>query len=190
MDRSENLPPLTPRELRRLDRALQSSKYTRAMSLERVDGFFTALICGPGQVPFDEYLLPVFGINAGDREALAQLKVERAVRQLLQRHWNAISDSLRNGECHQPILRDDAGHATLALEWARGFMLGVGLRSDGWDALNKSDEYGDWVLPIYVLADQEALAARGEPITGSQRAKLVTAATLATRQIFKYFRQH
>jgi uncharacterized protein len=39
--------PLTDDEFARLDAFLDNTKNSRAMNLEQIDGFFTALVCGP-----------------------------------------------------------------------------------------------------------------------------------------------
>lgn len=69
-------------------------------------------------------------------------------------------------------------------------MLGVGLRSADWNPLEHSDEYGDWVLPIFILASEQDPADSTDPMTPAKRADLLELATVAIEQIYKYFRQN
>jgi uncharacterized protein len=48
--------PLTDDEFANLDEFLRNIKNCRAMSLEEMDGFFAALICGPEMVSPGEHL--------------------------------------------------------------------------------------------------------------------------------------
>ena len=53
--------PLTDAELDRLGDFLKSAKDGKAMNLEELDGFFSALIAGPEPVMPSEYNREVFG---------------------------------------------------------------------------------------------------------------------------------
>ena len=53
--------PLTDAELDRLGDFLKSCKGGKAMNLEEIDGFFSALIAGPETVMPSEYNREVFG---------------------------------------------------------------------------------------------------------------------------------
>ena len=53
--------PLTDAELDRLGNFLKSSRGGKAMNLEELDGFFSALIAGPEPVMPSEYYREVFG---------------------------------------------------------------------------------------------------------------------------------
>jgi uncharacterized protein len=72
--------PMLDEDLERLEDLLESQSADRpGMNVEMLDGFFTALIVGPGQVPLGEYLPHIFGgdpVWSSDdelREALALL---------------------------------------------------------------------------------------------------------------------
>ncbi len=53
--------PLTEAELDRLRKFLKNCKGGKAMNIEEMDGFFAALVAGPGIVMPSEYLPEVFG---------------------------------------------------------------------------------------------------------------------------------
>ena len=53
--------PLTDAECDRLAGALDRFHSERALNLEQLDGFFSALICGPGLVHPSEYLPEIWG---------------------------------------------------------------------------------------------------------------------------------
>ena len=129
MNESDRVAPLTRRELDRVSRLLQSTKYDRAMNMEGMDGFFTALICGPGRVGFSDYLPVVFGALPGEHLRFAASAVPPTLRRLLYRHWNSIVHSFESGACHVPVVLDDIDAPLCGKAWAQGFMLGVGLRT-------------------------------------------------------------
>ena len=58
--------PLTDAELDRLGDFLASCKGSKAMNLEELDGFFSALIAGPEPVMPSEYNREVFGGEMAD----------------------------------------------------------------------------------------------------------------------------
>jgi yecA family protein len=82
---------LTEAELDRLGQFLR--QFPRAMNLETMDGFFSALICAPERVPMGEVMSRVWGEAA---EFASDHEV-REIMALLLRHWNAISSAL-NGD--------------------------------------------------------------------------------------------
>ena len=127
--------PLTDDEFERLADFLYSLHGT-AMTLEELDGFFCALICGPDLVPTSEYLPHIFGgeIIQGD-------DVSNIIT-LLNRHWNTIAGTLLRGEEYEPMLFHNEDGIVLGNEWAMGFEHGVDLRRDSWRELVDDDE--DW----------------------------------------------
>lgn len=95
-----------------------------AMSLEMVDGFFTALIAGPDVVRPSAYLDAIWG--GAEREAPAFDTKEQAeyVMGLLMRRWNAIAEGIMIGD-PAPALIMDFGDTLTGQDWADGFLLGL-----------------------------------------------------------------
>jgi yecA family protein len=65
---------LTDAELDRLEDFLHLSNPGEAMSVEELDGFFCALICGPELVPPSQYLPMVFGGELGQGRGFKTIK--------------------------------------------------------------------------------------------------------------------
>ena len=99
--------PLSDEEFDRLEEFL-SNAGGEAMSLEAVDGYFAALICGPLLVSMSEALPNVLGEQAVfDNKHQAD-----EVLGLLMRHWNTISSelqrTLREDHVYLPVLLEDS----------------------------------------------------------------------------------
>ena len=164
-----------------------------AMSLESVDGFFAALICGPEMVMPSEYLTEVFGkdhVFANNDEAADILG-------LLMRHWNVIASTLLRTldvpEVYLPVLHEDRDGVAHGNDWASGFMRGVGLRPMGWRELLDSDEYGGPLFPIMVLHHEHdpdpslrpTIAAASE-----KREELIQMMIASLTLIYRHFAPH
>jgi uncharacterized protein len=142
--------PLTDDELDRLGDFLDGLPGI-TMNVEMIDGFFTALICGPDLVSPDEYLPAVWGEDfVFDREAEAH-----AMLALLMRHWNDIAGQLRasvdNPDLYVPVLMEDDEGIAHGNDWASGFMLGVEMRLDSWDPFFDHEAFADAISPILLL---------------------------------------
>jgi uncharacterized protein len=175
-------------ELRRLLDDLHLSQ--GAMNLEQVNGLFTALVCGPGEAQFDLYLPVIFGRKPGDDAVPGRGRRSEKARALLRQHWLYILSSLQGGKPLRPVLLSDEDAEVRGQDWAAAFMLAVGLRPGGWDALINSDEYGDWVLGIQCLAIQQWLLNGGKPLTVKERSMLIEGAAIAPGRLYKYFHPH
>ncbi|SAL27852.1 yecA family protein [Caballeronia arvi] len=149
--KDSNAKPLTERELDRLEELLDSFG-EGAMTVEMVDGFFAALICGPELVQPEEWLLAVLGkdyARANDDDA-------RHTLFLLIRHWNTIADTLEltltEETVYLPVLAlDDEDGIAHANEWAKGFMAGVDMRRDSWLGLFNDENHAGSLAPILML---------------------------------------
>jgi uncharacterized protein len=95
--------PLTEEEFDRLEAFLDNAG-GEAMSLEAVDGYFAALICGPLLVSMSEALPNVLG----DQVVFDSKQQADEVLGLLMRHWNTISFEL------QPSVSGASGAAVRA----------------------------------------------------------------------------
>jgi hypothetical protein len=86
--------PLTDAELDRLGDFLKSCKGGRAMNVEALDGFFSALIAGPETAMPSEYNREVFGGEMSDACEFGSLDEAREILGLMMRHWNTIAGTL------------------------------------------------------------------------------------------------
>lgn len=103
--------PLTDAELERLGSILNRFSDKRAMNLEQIDGFLSALICSPDLVPPSEYLPKIWEGDVVLEEGFAAQPMLKDFLSLFMRHWNAIVDTLQSGEVYLPLLQErGTGH--------------------------------------------------------------------------------
>ena len=130
--------PLSDDELNRLGEFLNKIG-APAMNMESLDGYFSALICGPDMVLPSEYLPGIWGEDFcfnSDNQATDILG-------LLMRHWGTISSelfrTLKEPHVYMPVLLEDDEGLAQGNDWARGFMRGVQARPASWRELIVSD---------------------------------------------------
>jgi yecA family protein len=73
---------------------------------------------------------------------------------LMMRHWNDIAGTLNKDEVYGPILLQDENGVFHGNDWARGFMRGMGMRSDGWAELVNGEEHGGCLIPMTMLCHE------------------------------------
>jgi len=175
-------------DLDELDALLESRAVPfKGMSLEMLDGFLSALVVGTELVPADAWMPHVWGGRPPRWESPEE---SEHVHRLLMGLWNDIARrvaiepermrdrdtpliALPEREDAEPDAADDYG-----IEWANGFLDGVELRSDAWDASSAAQQ---WIEEA--LVGMEALTvgewpasegeAAGEALTASERLDLI-----------------
>jgi len=180
--------PLTDAELDRLGNFLKSCKGGKAMNLQELDGFFSALIAGPEPVMPSEYNRELFGSEAPEFSGLEEAK---DILGLLNRHWNTIASTLYKGEIHVPLIFEDEHGELHGNDWARGFMRGMHMRHEGWAELVNDDEHGGCLIPMMMLYHEhdEDPAMRPEPITPDKREQLIALMAAGLMNSYEYFRK-
>ncbi len=186
-----NPEPLTDAELDRLGDFLKSCKGGKAMNLEELDGFFSALIAGPEPVMPSEYNREVFGGEMSEVVEFASLDEANEILGLLMRHWNKIASTLYKGEIHIPLIFEDDKGDLHGNDWARGFMRGMHLRHDGWAELVNDDERGGCLIPTLALYHEhdEDPEMRTDPITPDKREQVIAGMAVGLLGAYKYFRE-
>ncbi|WP_321800350.1 UPF0149 family protein [Caballeronia sp. J97] len=181
--------PLTEYEFDRLE-AFLDALGDDAMTVEMIDGFFAALICGPELVPPHEWLLAVLG---GDY-ALANEQDAQQSLQLLIRHWNTIADeleiTLHEDAVYLPVLSlDGEDGIAYANEWAEGFMAGIEMRRESWTELFEDDERAKWLLPVLMLyhEDDPDPEFRTDPEAFQDRDAIIQGMIAGLTHIYRYF---
>ena len=111
--------PLTDAALDRLGEFLRKCKGGKAMNIEALDGFFSALIAGPEVVLPSEYLPEVFGGEMTDTCEFDGLDEANDILGLMMRHWNTIVAALHKEDVYLPILFEDENGVCLGNNWAR-----------------------------------------------------------------------
>ncbi|SAK43826.1 yecA family protein [Caballeronia hypogeia] len=181
--------PLTERELDRLEELLYSFG-ENAMTVEMVDGFFAALICGPEPVQPHEWL----PVALGGTVAPAHEKDAGKTLQLLIRHWNTIADdlefTLHEDAVYLPVLTIDEEDGTAhANEWAEGFMAGMDMRRESWDALFEDEKEAESALPVLMLyhEDDPDPELRTDPEALEDRETIIQEMIVGVTRIYRYF---
>jgi uncharacterized protein len=179
--------PLTDAELDRLDDFLYFSNPGEAMSLEEIDGFFCALICGPELVPPSEPLPHVFGGELVQGRGFKTIEEAQELLNLLARHWNTIAATLVRDEPYPVLIGEYEDGRMAGFEWARGFEQGMYLRQDSWAHLAKDKEFGAALLPIIVLAEDDDHKLTSESVTLEAREAMLDVLAGSVLLIYRYF---
>ena len=183
--------PLTDAELDRLSDVLKRFGDKRAMNLEQLDGFLSALICSPDLVPPSEYLPVIWGDDVVLENEFSAKPILEDFLSLIMRHWNSIVDTLNSGDVYLPLLLDDEGGVTRANDWAKGFLLGMELRRKDWAPLLDDEEHGGSLVPILALAHENdpdpTMRPYKEPISEELRERLIASAAAGMNTIYHYF---
>jgi uncharacterized protein len=146
---------LTDADLDQLDVLLRDRALPHGgLSLEALDGFFSALIIGPDTVLPSEWMPFVWGENPPEWESGEQAQ---AGLELVMKLWNQIARRVKL----DPETAEDAAFPLLALpgdmpdedapelddydypvgaDWAAGFLLGASLRGEAWDERMEQSE--------------------------------------------------
>ena len=183
--------PLTEKELERLSTVLKGFGDKRAMNLEQLDGFLSALICCPDLVPPSEYLPEIWGGNIVLGDQFSAQPIFEDFLSLIMRHWNAIVDTLQSGEVYLPLLLEDVNGVTHANDWANGFLRGMELRKEHWALLMDDEEQGGALVPILALAHEHnpdpTMRPYQERVSAELHETLIVGAAAGVSKIYHYF---
>jgi uncharacterized protein len=183
--------PLNDDEIEHLDDFLYGLNYGKAMTLEEMDGFFCALICGSEVVPPSEYLLHVWGGGLVQGRGFKTIEEAQYIMTLLTRHWNHIAETLLRGEVYIPMVFDGEDGIAMGNEWAVGFEEGIHLRRDSWEILVDDDERWEVLAPVTLLAhehDPDPEMHGKVPITPDNREEILCHMAVCTLMIYDFFR--
>lgn len=110
------------------------------MSLEMLDGYFTALVIGPTTIMPSEYMPQVWG-EGGEEAKFDCAKQAQYVMGLLMRHWNTIVRRVAADAPIRPIMVP-LGDTDRGRAWATGLIAGTALRPNDWEPLFKDEKLG------------------------------------------------
>lgn len=161
---------LSDGEIRWLDGFLGSGHVAPdALTLEELDGFFTALAIGPVMVPPSEYMKVVWGDGAPRYDSAEQAQL---VTDLLSRHWNTITVRLEAMFPLKPLISpgplEEKGR-----EWAEGFTMGLDRRREEWGPIFDHKDAGTFVWTIMALIADD-YDPEFKPISLEERAQILT----------------
>lgn len=160
------------------------------VSFEALDGLFCALHCAPTMVMPSQYM----DVIMGDQDFADEAQAEQMML-LITRHWNALSETLRqasiDGDVYVPaLLVDESGQPT-GNDWAGGFVLGLSLTEDDWQAFIDDKTLSQLLLPILTLAqenhpDEEV---RPAPLSPQDRVDLLDSMFDGLMLIYEHFQR-
>jgi uncharacterized protein len=183
---------MTDRDYQRLADTLDRFSDQDCMNLEELDGFFTALLCGPMQIRPTECLSTILGQAFDDEEAFPGTQALERFANLLMRHWLDIAHTLLAGEPFHPWLQADEDGIFHGNDWAEGFVAGMELMYEDWSELLDNPEHGAALAPIMALAfeDQpdEEMRAWIEQAGPDRRSEWLAAITPAVTEIYDFFK--
>lgn len=186
-------PSLTEDEFERLSTLLdEAAAGPDAMSIEMLDGFFCALICGPDLVPPSEYLPEILG---EDFEFESDEQADDFFG-LLMKHWNAVADGLQRSlggkEIYMPVLLEDDTGIARGNAWAAGFVRGMSMRMDDWAELFNDEENGGPLVVIMMLLYENSSdpELRPPPIPDDKREDIHVQLIAGLALIYRYFEPH
>lgn len=157
------------------------------LSFEGLDGFFTALVIGPGMVPPSEYLPELWGSETGEGPEWDSDEQATYVLQLLVKHWNAIAARRMAGGPMLPLMDPDAGADEVGQLWAEGFEVGLGMRSDAWLPIFEHKRLGDTVRIVLGL-NPDPEDKESPPITRRQRREAVEQLPILLQRMCEFWK--
>lgn len=154
-----NQGPLTEAEIEELDQFLLNVEgIEESMDISTLDGFLTAIVCGPKTIMPSEWMRWVWDMESGEDapEFTDQLQAQR-VLELMMRHMNDIAQTLnRAPEQYEPLLMEnpnDGNPIPILDEWCSGFIKGVQIDSEGWLPVTVGKP--DWMSTIMLYGTEE-----------------------------------
>jgi len=158
-----NQGPLTDDEIKELDQFLLDAEgIEESMDISTLDGFLTAIACGPKTIMPSEWIRWVWDMESGEDapEFKDQAQAQRILG-LLMRHMNDIAATLHQApEQYEPLLMENPNGGDpipILDEWCSGFMKGVQLDSDGWLPVIVGKP--DWMSTIMLYGTEEGWEA-------------------------------
>lgn len=140
--------PILDADYTRLDALLDALGSDDAMIVEELDGFLAALSCGAEPVGREEYLPEVLGEPG---EGKAPDAVPEDLLDLIERHARQVEAALA-GRRFAPVLAHDEHGQVDGVGWAVGFLRGVELRRESWEAMLEEGEFADALDALETLA--------------------------------------
>ena len=178
--------PLAEADYDRLDGLLDSLGNGDAMIVEELDGFLAALACGAEVVPSEEYLPEILGLP-DDAEGAGNAPAE--LLELIERHRLQVEAALAAQDYAPVLAHDEHGHPD-GVAWAVGFLRGVEMRPEGWEAMIEEDEFSDALDAVETLAatlDDDAPAA-ARKLGRRERDALIDQMIADVADIHEFFR--
>jgi uncharacterized protein len=152
-------PLLSEQEFDELDRFLMSDQCgDDAMTMDALHGFLTAIAIGPEKIPASEWLAAVWGPDPEDAPVFDTPQKAQKITHLMTRTLEDIEVTLEVAPADfEPLFCELQwkGKSLLDAEaWAWGFLEGVKLRNEAWQALRDSPQ-GTLLHAFHLLGAEE-----------------------------------
>jgi yecA family protein len=134
-----------------LDEILRGTGHTGAIGMSAIDGLIAALVAAPSFVHPDEWIPLIFG---GRQPPLHEGSPELRVVKTIFNRYNEVSETLADQpQAYRPIFMIGNDGSIVARDWAVGFMLGIGLRSEEWVKRILLTQHRQVLTPILVYCE-------------------------------------
>lgn len=154
-----NQDPLTENEIEELDQFLLNAEgIEESMDIATLNGFMTAIVCGPKMIMPSEWMRWVWDMEKGEDAPVFENQAQaQQILGLLMRHMNDIAETLQQApEQYEPLLMENPNGGDpipILDEWCSGFMKGVHLDSAGWLPVIAGKP--DWMSTIILYGTEE-----------------------------------
>jgi len=154
-----NQGPLNDEEFQELDAFLLDAEgIDESMDVSTLDGFLTAIVCGPKTIMPSEWMRWVWDMEKGEETPAFKDRAEaQRIIGLLMRHMNDIAATLHEApEHYEPLFLEnpnDGDPIPIIDDWCFGFMKGVELDAEGWARLMAGRP--DWMSTILLHGTEE-----------------------------------
>lgn len=190
--------PLSQEEFDELDEFLISDLTSEeTLTIMGLDGYLTAMAIGPTTVAPSYWLPGVWGPSEDDTPAFESAGQAQHILGLILRHMNGIIADLEfDPDGFVPVfgvLRiDDSGSDYIDGEaWATGFMHGLMLVRQDWQALFDSEQGREWLEPIRLMGGLDLTLKEDELIgTPEQDEALTKQIPASVAAIYRFWLPH
>ncbi len=151
--------PLSDAEIEELDDFLLDAEgIDESMNVSMLDGFLTALICGPKLILPSQWIRWVWDTEHGkDMPSFRSEDEASRILGMLTRHMNDIERTLSQApEYYEPLLLENINHGNpipILDEWCMGFVKGMSLDEEAWAEI--AITHTDWLSTIFLYGTEK-----------------------------------
>jgi len=197
-DPQQMMTPLSEEEMDELDSFLMSDATSdKTMMLDCLDGFLTAIVSGPVMVKPSEWLPSVWGPTERDEPTFDTFAQAERITSLIIRQMNGIIWSLQQDpDAFEPLFDatvypDGPREYTNGEMWAYGYMSGIDLQRENWNAFFDESTSTEVLRPIYLLGADEVTPEEEELTnTPEQREALSNQIPASVAWIYRFWQPY
>jgi uncharacterized protein len=161
------------------------------MWIDELQGFITALVCGPEVVMPSEWMSMVWNGEAPEWQSVDEL---RDLLGGMMRLWNTVARTVNAREGYAPILMTAANELgeeeTVVEGWCRGFLRGVDMRREAWLSV-KDETYSLDLFKILALARSGETGEADDVVCNREmRESLIEDLPETVYRLRAYWREH